>query len=123
MPPLRRSDDGQEALQAGWHNTDSWLLPGLRMGGGRVRAFVVGLIVFFMAVIALAVCLWLIYLDYASPKGYVIFYNIDDSHSLPAANALMEAFASQHTYDRESYNCLDYSRDAVSLLKSQGFMA
>ena len=87
-----------------------------------MKGFIIGLVVFFIAVITLSTCLWLVYLDYASPKGYVLFDSFS-AQSLGEADAILEAFASQHTYDKEHYNCLDYSRDAVGFLKSRGYMA
>lgn len=36
---------------------------------------------------------------------------------------LLRSFAANHTYDRYNYNCVDYSRDAVTMLREHGYEA
>jgi len=36
---------------------------------------------------------------------------------------LLISNANNHTYDRQSYNCVDYSREAVAMLRSRGWSA
>jgi hypothetical protein len=36
---------------------------------------------------------------------------------------LLRSFAANHTYDRYNYNCVDYSRDAVFMLREHGYDA
>jgi len=50
----------------------------------------------------------------------ILYFNASDETQKPLFLMLAEWFAKQHTYDTESYDCVNYSRDLHNLYSSIG---
>jgi len=53
----------------------------------------------------------------------VVITEIEYRYLRPKWEELLLNFSMSHKYDKYNYNCVDYSRDAVKLLRKHGYMA